>query len=100
MPALHDNSANKFFDALAAGRPMFLNHDGWLTDMVRERDCGLALSRDPNAAAAMLVAKLEQPSWFERAGAAARALGRERFDRDVHARELEAVLVRAVEGAV
>jgi glycosyltransferase involved in cell wall biosynthesis len=99
LPALQDNSANKFFDALAAGRPMFLNHEGWLTDMVRERDCGLALSRDPHEAAAMLLAKLDDPSWFQRAGAAARVLGRERFDRDVHARQLEAVLVRAIEGA-
>jgi glycosyltransferase involved in cell wall biosynthesis len=100
LPALHDNSANKFFDALAAGRPTFLNHEGWLADMVRERDCGLVMSRDPHEAAAMLDAKLGDPGWLARAGVAARALGRERFDRDVHARELEAVLLRAVEGVV
>lgn len=100
LPALHDNSANKFFDALAAGRPTFLNHEGWLADMARERDCGLAMSRDPHEAAATLAAKLDDPHWLERAGVAARALGRERFDRDVHARALEAVLVRAVEGVV
>lgn len=100
LPALHDNSPNKFFDALAAGRPVFVNHDGWSADMVRERECGLVLSRDPSEAAATLVAKLEDPTWLARAGAAARALGRERFDRDVHARELEAVLVRALEGVV
>jgi glycosyltransferase involved in cell wall biosynthesis len=100
LPALHDNSANKFFDALAAARPVFLNHDGWLADMVRERDCGLVMARDPDEAAATLVAKLDDPAWLARAGVAARALGRERFDRDVHARALEAVLERAVEGVV
>jgi glycosyltransferase involved in cell wall biosynthesis len=102
LPALRDNSANKFFDALAAGRPVFINHEGWLADLVRERDCGLVMPRDPEQAAAALVARLDDPLWLERAGAAARALGRERFDRDAHARELEAVFARVtgVGGAV
>jgi glycosyltransferase involved in cell wall biosynthesis len=100
VPALDDNSANKFFDALAAARPILLNHEGWLADLVRERDCGLVLPRDPGQAAAMLAAKLDDPTWSVRAGAAAHALGRERFDRDVHARQLESVLLRAVQGAV
>lgn len=96
LDALHDNSANKFFDALAAGRPVFLNHEGWLADMVREHDCGLVMPRDPAAAAALLQAKLDDSAWLRRAGESARALGRARFDRDAHARELEAVLLRAV----
>lgn len=95
-PILGINSANKFFDALAAGRPVFLNHEGWLADLVRERDCGLVLPRDPVGAAAQLQARLDDPAWLSRAGASARALGRARFDRDVHARELEAVLTRVV----
>ena len=28
------NSANKFFDGLAAGKPIFLNHGGWMQDLV------------------------------------------------------------------
>lgn len=95
-PILGINSANKFFDALAAGRPVFLNHEGWLADLVREHDCGLVLPRDPVAAAVQLQGKLDDPEWLRRAGASARALGRARFDRNEHARELEAVLVGAV----
>lgn len=95
-PILGINSANKFFDALAAGRPVFLNHDGWLADLVREHDCGLVLPRDPATAAVQLRGKLEDPAWLRRAGESARALGRARFDRNAHARELEAVLVRVV----
>lgn len=97
-PILGINSANKFFDALAAGRPVFLNHDGWLADLVREHDCGLVMPRDPAAAAALLQTKLDDPAWLRRAGESARALGRARFDRDAHARELEAVLTGAVRG--
>jgi hypothetical protein len=63
LPALRDNSANKFFDALAAGRPVFLNHGGWLADLTRERDCGLVLERDPARAAERLAAKLDDPVW-------------------------------------
>ncbi|KIG19355.1 Glycosyltransferase [Enhygromyxa salina] len=96
LPALHDNSANKFFDGLAAGKPVFLNHEGWLADLVRERDCGLVMPRDVEQAAALLTTKLSDPSWLRRAGAAATQLGRERFDRNDHARALEGVLTRAI----
>jgi glycosyltransferase involved in cell wall biosynthesis len=96
LPALRDNSANKFFDALAAGKPVFINHEGWLADLVRERECGLVMPRDPERAAERLATRLDDPAWLAAAGDAARALGRERFDRNDHARELEAVLCRAV----
>jgi glycosyltransferase involved in cell wall biosynthesis len=96
LPALRDNSANKFFDALAAGKPVFLNHEGWLADLVRERDCGLVMPRDVEHAAALLSAKLDDRNWLAQAGANAAQLGRERFDRDDHARQLEHVLSRAV----
>lgn len=96
LPALRDNSANKFFDALAAGKPVFLNHEGWLADLVRERDCGLVMPRNVEQAAALLAAKLDDPAWLARAGAAAAQLGRERFDRNDHAHALEAVLTRAI----
>lgn len=43
IPALWDNSANKFFDTLAAGRPMVINHEGWQADMIREYNCGYVL---------------------------------------------------------
>lgn len=40
---LWDNSANKFFDTLAAGRPMLINHEGWQADLIREKKCGYVL---------------------------------------------------------
>lgn len=94
VPALRDNSANKFFDALAAGRPVVVNHEGWIADLIRERACGLVLPRNPERAAAALLDTLADPSWRERAGQAARELGKARFDRDALARELEQTLRR------
>lgn len=43
IPALWDNSANKFFDTLAAGKPMVINHEGWQADTLRKENCGYVL---------------------------------------------------------
>lgn len=43
LPALWDNSANKFFDTLAAGKPMLINHEGWQADTIRKNNCGFVL---------------------------------------------------------
>ncbi len=42
-PVLWDNSANKFFDTLAARRPIVINHEGWQADEIRDRNCGYIL---------------------------------------------------------
>lgn len=46
VPALEGSSLNKVFDAFAAGRPVVVNHGGWLTDLILENDIGWRLSRD------------------------------------------------------
>lgn len=38
-----DNSANKFFDTLAAGRPILINYQGWQADVIKEKECGYVL---------------------------------------------------------
>ena len=43
LPALWDNSANKFFDTLAARKPMIINHEGWQADAIRNYNCGYVL---------------------------------------------------------
>lgn len=52
IPILWDNSANKFFDSLAAGRPVLINHYGWQADAIKKHNCGYVLSPvlDNNAA--------------------------------------------------
>jgi glycosyltransferase involved in cell wall biosynthesis len=92
-PALWNNSANKFFDALAASRPIAINHDGWLAEIVRENDIGLVLSpRDHEDAARVLVGALHNGDWLKNAGLRASELGRSHFSRDDLATELLNVL--------
>jgi glycosyltransferase involved in cell wall biosynthesis len=43
LPALWDNSANKFFDTLAAHRPIVINHEGWQANTIRKYNCGYVL---------------------------------------------------------
>jgi glycosyltransferase involved in cell wall biosynthesis len=101
LPEMWNNSANKFFDALAASKPVAINYEGWQADLLRNTGAGVSLShRDPAAAAQRLHALVSSPARLAGAGAAAGRLARDRFDRDVLAETLEAVLERAAASAL
>lgn len=38
------NSANKFFDTLAAGKPILINYKGWQKELIEKENCGYVLS--------------------------------------------------------
>lgn len=44
IPELWANSANKFFDTLAAGKPILINHNGWQATQIRKLNMGYVLS--------------------------------------------------------
>lgn len=44
IPELWRNSANKFFDTLAAGKPVLINHEGWQAEAIRKYNVGYVLS--------------------------------------------------------
>lgn len=91
------NSANKFFDGLAAGRPIAINHRGWQAELIESEDIGIVLPPDDAAAAARSLADaVRNADWLATAGERARRLAEERFARDDLAAQLEGVLVRAV----
>jgi glycosyltransferase involved in cell wall biosynthesis len=95
-PAMNANSANKFFDSLAAGRAIAINHEGWQADLIRDREIGLVLDRtDVSAAAAQLVRLATDRTWRESAHRNARLLALEQFSRD----DLAALLVETLERA-
>ncbi|MCH7407987.1 glycosyltransferase family 4 protein [Belliella sp. DSM 111904] len=41
LPVLKTNSPNKFFDALAAGKAILINHKGWLYELCKTHQVGL-----------------------------------------------------------
>lgn len=95
-PALRANSANKFFDALAAGKAVAINYQGWQKELLEETGAGIALGPDVSAAVAPLLELLSSPQRLSECGVHARQLAEERFDRDKLARQLERVLLDAL----
>lgn len=95
IPELQANSANKFFDFLAAGLPVVLNYGGWQAEVLRESGAGLAAPPgDVPGLVALLKRLRTDPAERERMGRAARKLAEERFDRDKLVGEIEQVLIR------
>jgi glycosyltransferase involved in cell wall biosynthesis len=93
-PSLEGNSLNKVFDAFAAGRPLFFNHDGWLSRLSVDAGAGWRLSRDPSDARERILAVIRSGAADE-AGDVAAALGDGEFSRDYHYRQLASVLTSA-----
>lgn len=96
VPELAANSANKAFDAFAAGRPLLINHEGWLAETLRASGAGVvAPANDPAEAARSTAARLRDTSWTRRARSAAQALAEDSFDRDLLFERLDDVLCSA-----
>ena len=94
--ALWENSANKFFDAFAAGRPIAINYGGWQADLLRATGAGLVLDPvDTESAGAELARHLRDELWLKHARDAAHRLAVEQFSRDLLFEKFEAVLNRS-----
>jgi len=99
MPEMRPNSANKFFDALAAGKPIMINYGGWQDELINKHDCGISLWQKPiNEAALKLAEHITDKTWLQEAGNASRLLAEEYFDRDKLAAQLEQVLIATAKG--
>lgn len=95
LPVLQTNSPNKFFDLLAAGRPVITNMRGWIRDLVQEERIGFAVApTDPDGVADAIDAACSGED-FAVMAANARALAEREFARDEIAERIEAVLARA-----
>jgi glycosyltransferase involved in cell wall biosynthesis len=99
IPGLWNNCANKFFDSLAARRPIAINYGGWQADVLRGSGAGLVLDPyDIDGAAESVVRHVRDDGWLARAGAAAHRLAVEEYSRDVLFDRFEAVLAEAAAG--
>lgn len=84
IPALWDNSANKFFDTLAAHRPMVINHEGWQADAIRKHNCGYVLPpKVSDEAAKAFVDYMTNDELLKVQGENAFKLGKEQFSLEV-----------------
>ncbi len=91
-----DAVQNKFFDAVAAGKPVAMNFHGWQTDLALQAGIGLVTDPFDHAlAATQLVEALRDSEWIAGVPERAGRLARGRFSRDALATELESVLSEA-----
>jgi glycosyltransferase involved in cell wall biosynthesis len=91
-----DAVQNKFFDSLAAGKPVASNFTGWQSKLAVEAGAGLILSASSvESAARDVVRALRDRRWLEETGRAAHELAVHRFDRDALAADLARILGEA-----
>lgn len=83
VPAFYyGTSPNKFFDYIASGLPVVNNYPGWLSDMISEFKCGLAVPPDDREAFADAIIDLaDNPNTREEMGKNARRLAESKFSR-------------------
>ena len=92
IEAMWNNSANKFFDALAAGKPIAINYRGWQAELLEGTGAGIVLdSIDKHAAAQALADFANDQARLQAAHSAAHQLAYDRFQRDLMAEKLLAV---------
>ena len=84
LPALWDNSANKFFDTLAACRPIVINHEGWQADTIRKFNCGYVLPPQVSDNAALeFVEYMQNDALLKEQGKNAYNLAKEHFSLEI-----------------
>lgn len=84
VPAFYyGTSPNKFFDYISSGLPVLNNYPGWLADMIKENNCGVAVEPDnPQVFADALIYMVDEAPLAEYSKNA-RALAEREFDRDL-----------------
>ncbi|MFD4422566.1 glycosyltransferase family 4 protein [Agromyces sp. NPDC058484] len=92
------NSANKFFDGLAAGKPIAINYGGWQEEVLAESGAGIRLHPSDQAANGQtLSALLKDDVRLREMGLAARGLALDRYSRDAVTSKVLAVLERVAD---
>lgn len=92
-----DAVQNKFFDALAAGKPTACNFEGFQSLIAVEHDIGFILDpSDIDFAAKKLVNALRDEVWLQGVAIRTKELAENVFNRDKLAVDLERILLNAV----
>lgn len=97
LPEMEKNSANKFFDALAAGCPVVINYGGWQKNILEKNATGISLDSENYKQAALdLFDFLNDRERLELAQSAARKIADTEFDRDFLYQKLSNVFQKVV----
>ena len=95
IPILATNSPNKFFDSLAAGKPVIVNSNGWTKDIVEKNNIGFYVDPESPKELALLLDELCKSTRYKLKdkGKRAREVAENEFDRNKLAEKLEQILL-------
>jgi glycosyltransferase involved in cell wall biosynthesis len=83
-PVLKTNSPNKFFDALAAGKAILVNHKGWVYELVKTHGLGISFLPGKWEKAFAQLEELEsQREQIQKMGIRARKLAETQFAKEI-----------------
>lgn len=84
LPVLKTNSPNKFFDAIAAGRAILVNHKGWVCDLVKNHGLGIScLPGKMDTAFSKLESLAEDRAALDKMGQNSRKLAEAFFSKEI-----------------
>jgi glycosyltransferase involved in cell wall biosynthesis len=90
-----DAVQNKFFDALAAGKPTASNFEGFQSIIARDAEIGIIMDPEsPAQGARQLSALLRDQAWMQLVTSRSANLATQRFSRDQLASQLAGILRR------
>ena len=93
FPILENNSANKFFDSLSAGKPILLNYSGWQRKILEENDAGFGCDLGNIEQFVEKISYLNSHrKQLKSMGKNARKIAMENFDRDKLAAQVLSLL--------
>ncbi|MDG1276170.1 MAG: glycosyltransferase family 4 protein [Algoriphagus sp.] len=93
LPVLKTNSPNKFFDAIAAGKAILVNHKGWVYDLVKENKLGISCLPHKLNSAFMELENLENhPEKIVQMSRNSRQLAEKYFSKEIAVARLNLVI--------
>jgi len=94
---LKDNSANKFFDFLAAGKPILLNYEGWQKKVLEENEAGKGFKYSQKDDFFNFLVKLKNDKkLLQTYGENAKKLAVDRYDSQKQAEKLESIVLNTI----
>jgi glycosyltransferase involved in cell wall biosynthesis len=93
LPVLKTNSPNKFFDALASGKGVIVNHKGWVHQLVQEYNLGFYFdAKEPGEAFEILNEMASNPKILHEVQKNSRDLAEKYFSKEIAVQRLLAVI--------
>ena len=81
---IEKNSANKFFDSLALGKPIFINYGGWQSKILKKYSCGISIqNKNILSVAQTLHKKLNDKNWVNKSGKNSFIVAKKFFDKEL-----------------